>query len=202
MMNDTFCTYTGDRDEVLVAYLYDDIDAGRARRVRAHLAGCVRVPRGARRAVATSATAAGALGRRRKSRRRCRRPDTAAGPAPVDSAPHAGLAHSRRGARVAAGRGRHAGRRRVAGIANIDVPLRRRRALVRTGWCAAAARRGRAARRPRQRRGRCRSAVARRSRGARAAAADELNGARRASRTSTRRRATTMTALLKRVRAR
>ena len=42
-MTDMFCGYPGDRDETLIAYLYDDIDAGaRAARFDAHLATCAR----------------------------------------------------------------------------------------------------------------------------------------------------------------
>jgi len=40
MMNETFCTYNGRRDEVLVAYLYDDIDPLERAAFERHLPGC------------------------------------------------------------------------------------------------------------------------------------------------------------------
>lgn len=41
MMNDALCSYEGRRDEVLVAYLYDDIDPVERDTFERHLAGCV-----------------------------------------------------------------------------------------------------------------------------------------------------------------
>src|SRR5215217_3123985 len=41
MMNETFCSYDGSRDEVLVAYLYDDIDREEREAFERHLPGCV-----------------------------------------------------------------------------------------------------------------------------------------------------------------
>ncbi|MGC4084125.1 MAG: zf-HC2 domain-containing protein [Vicinamibacterales bacterium] len=41
MMNDALCTYDGRRDEVLVAYLYDDIDAAERHAFETHLAACL-----------------------------------------------------------------------------------------------------------------------------------------------------------------
>ena len=46
-MTDITCTYTGSRDEILVAYLYDDYsDSGPAERAAfaAHLQTCARCP--------------------------------------------------------------------------------------------------------------------------------------------------------------
>ncbi len=40
MMNDSLCAYDGRRDDVLVAYLYDDIDAADRATFSAHLATC------------------------------------------------------------------------------------------------------------------------------------------------------------------
>jgi len=40
-MNDALCNYDGRRDEVLVAYLYDDIDPEERAAFEQHLAGCV-----------------------------------------------------------------------------------------------------------------------------------------------------------------
>jgi anti-sigma factor RsiW len=39
-MSDMFCTYAGDRDEMLVAYLYDDIRASDRSAFESHLAAC------------------------------------------------------------------------------------------------------------------------------------------------------------------
>jgi len=41
MMNDALCTYDGRRDEVLVAYLYEDIDPQEREAFERHLPGCV-----------------------------------------------------------------------------------------------------------------------------------------------------------------
>ena len=41
MMNDALCNYDGRRDEVLVAYLYDDIDPVERDTFERHLPGCV-----------------------------------------------------------------------------------------------------------------------------------------------------------------
>lgn len=41
MMNDALCTYDGRRDEVLVAYLYDDIDPDERDAFERHLAACL-----------------------------------------------------------------------------------------------------------------------------------------------------------------
>jgi len=41
-MTDITCTYTGNRDEILVAYLYDDIDAADRATFDAHLKTCAR----------------------------------------------------------------------------------------------------------------------------------------------------------------
>ncbi|HUR33446.1 MAG TPA: zf-HC2 domain-containing protein [Vicinamibacterales bacterium] len=41
MMNDALCNYDGRRDEVLVAYLYDDIDPAERAAFERHLPGCV-----------------------------------------------------------------------------------------------------------------------------------------------------------------
>lgn len=41
MMNDALCSYDGRRDEVLVAYLYDDIDPFERAAFERHLPGCV-----------------------------------------------------------------------------------------------------------------------------------------------------------------
>jgi hypothetical protein len=41
MINDTLCNYDGRRDEVLVAYLYGDIDPEERAAFEAHLPGCV-----------------------------------------------------------------------------------------------------------------------------------------------------------------
>lgn len=41
MMNDALCTYDGRRDEVLVAYLYDDIEPAEREAFARHLPGCL-----------------------------------------------------------------------------------------------------------------------------------------------------------------
>lgn len=41
MMNDALCTYDGRRDEVLVAYLYEDIEPAEREAFARHLAGCL-----------------------------------------------------------------------------------------------------------------------------------------------------------------
>ena len=41
MMNDTFCSFDGQRDEVLIAYLYDDIDPVLRDTFERHLPGCL-----------------------------------------------------------------------------------------------------------------------------------------------------------------
>lgn len=41
MMNDALCTYDGRRDEVLVAYLYEDIEPAEREVFERHLAGCL-----------------------------------------------------------------------------------------------------------------------------------------------------------------
>jgi hypothetical protein len=41
MMNETFCNFDGRRDEVLTAYLYDDIDAGERAAFERHLSSCL-----------------------------------------------------------------------------------------------------------------------------------------------------------------
>src|SRR5436190_6477977 len=41
MMNDVLCNYDGRRDEVLVAYLYDEIDPQERETFERHLPGCV-----------------------------------------------------------------------------------------------------------------------------------------------------------------
>ena len=41
-MTDTSCTYTGNRDDALIAYLYDDIDPVVRVTFEAHLATCAR----------------------------------------------------------------------------------------------------------------------------------------------------------------
>jgi Putative zinc-finger len=41
MMNETFCTYDGRRDDALVAYLYDDIDPLERAAFERHLQGCL-----------------------------------------------------------------------------------------------------------------------------------------------------------------
>jgi len=44
-MTDITCTFTGDREQTLVAYLYDDIDAAERAAFDAHLAACARCRR-------------------------------------------------------------------------------------------------------------------------------------------------------------
>jgi putative zinc finger protein len=44
-MTDITCTFAGDREQTLIAYLYDDIDAGERAAFTAHLPGCARCQR-------------------------------------------------------------------------------------------------------------------------------------------------------------
>src|SRR6478609_5941062 len=39
-MSENFCTYPGNREEILVAFLYDEIDAAERKTFEAHLATC------------------------------------------------------------------------------------------------------------------------------------------------------------------
>src|SRR5262245_29228863 len=44
-MTDITCTYAGDREQTLIAYLYDDIDSAERVAFDAHLPGCERCQR-------------------------------------------------------------------------------------------------------------------------------------------------------------
>jgi len=61
MMTDMVCGYHGDRDETLVAYLYDDINAIDLARFEAHLAACARCRAATTTATATSPVAINSL---------------------------------------------------------------------------------------------------------------------------------------------
>ena len=112
-MTELFCSYGDDRDEAIVAFLYDDPDASRrARRFEAHLPTCARCQRRGRGA-ARRARAAGAVVAARADLRhrqlalesaiiRSRRPAIRAG-----GSASPGVGAGRRGAAVSRRLGRH-----------------------------------------------------------------------------------------------
>ena len=117
-MTEIICGYPGDRDEALVAYLYDDIDSGRiARAFDAHLATCARC-RDELAALARRARASWRAGRRPSRRVRPSRIGRQPPSARTLVARDSRLGAGRRGAPVPRRRGRHREPRR---------PLRPRR---------------------------------------------------------------------------
>ena len=138
MTENSLCI-SGDRDEAIVSYLYDDFDRGRAmRRSSTHLALCARCR--ASRAAARRARELGALevAGRRQSSSSVMRPQSSADPARLDGA--SAESAGRRGvvardAGVGAGRGGDAVPRRVgAALANLDIRYDRQGLSIRTGW--------------------------------------------------------------------
>ena len=133
MTTDTVCTFGDRREDVLIAYLYDDIDT-RDRAFRASPRELCGLPARSQRSSPTSA-GPGRVGRPGGGRRHWRSGAACGAQARRTSRRTARLARAGRRTHLDAGRSRHAGHRGIPGLANINLTYSRDGLSVTTGGC-------------------------------------------------------------------